>query len=171
MQWLVRLDIGLGGSAGSEQKDLIEADGYSIGAMFYLGGSFDYLPSPFLGVGAFGGYADGGSTPDQGGPELNVEDFYAGGEVPLVLAGDAPIVGVIAPRLGIGWGSLDFAGGGSSKSQSGFLWGGAASLLFPDAHVGMSLVLLRCRVDPPGDVGRRYDLGGTFFTFTGVFNG
>ncbi len=171
MQWMIRLDIGFGGAAASEQKDVLEADGYSLGPLFYLGASGDYLFSEHVGAGAFFASANGGSKPDQGGPELDAENYFAGGEIPLVLSGTAPVTGVLAPRAGVGWGTLDFTGGGNGETQSGFAWGFDASLLFPRAHVGLSLTLLRCHVDPPGAVGRSYDIGGTFLSFTGVFDG
>jgi hypothetical protein len=68
------------------------------------------------------------------------------------------------------WGKLEFGAGGG-KFDSGFAFGLELSLLFPKAHVGPTLGIVRAPLGPPGELGRDYDAGATFIGITGVLDG
>lgn len=167
---MVRATFGFGNGAPSDEKRLLNEEGYGIGITWLeLDGS--YMFSENIGLGAWGAWAFGGSEPDQdeGGPDLNTTSFFLGAEVPLAF-GTSTVRVVISPRIGIGWGKVEFGSSGG-KYDSGLAFGLEVSLLFPKAHVGPTVGIIRAPLGPPGELGRDYDAGATFIGVTGVIDG
>jgi hypothetical protein len=161
--------LGAGPIAPSEHKDLLFADGYSVGTLFWVFASADWLPNSPIGVGAWGAYANGGDRPDSGGPELSYEVGYVGAEVPFVAGSDS--VGIyVAPRGGIAIGNLSL-GTGTGRAQRAPVFGADIGVLFFQAYLGFGFSYLRAPVEPPGDVGRDFDLGGWMLYINGVVDG
>jgi hypothetical protein len=166
--WLIRLDLGLGWLAGSEHEELVAEDGYSLAPLIALGVAADWIFAEPVGLGAFFVAQFGSDEPDRGGPELDYSAYFVGAELPLVFGDE--FAGFVAPRLGVGWGTLKLGNSGG-RTQSALAYGLAFGALWTRAHVGLSLGVLRAPTDPPSGVGRDFNLGSTILSFTGVFDG
>ncbi len=160
----------MGTALRAKRRILLSEEGYSIGVT-WLEFDADYFFAKFAGVGPWIAASYGGSKPDQtsGGPELQATSYFAGIELPFVF-GSSTVRVVFAPRIGLGWGKLEFGSSGG-KYDSGFAYGIEASVLFPKAHIGPTFGVIRAPMDPPGELGRNYDAGATFIGITGVLDG
>ncbi len=167
--YLVRLGIGAGPIAPSEHKDLLREDGYSLGTLFWIFASADWLLAEPIGVGVWGAYANGGDRPDTGGPELSYEVGYFGAEVPFVAGSDTFGI-VVAPRVGVAVGALSL-GTGAGDSQTAPAFGADVGMLLFKTHLGFGFSYLRAPTDPPGEIGRDFDLGGWMMYIEGVVDG
>ena len=107
--------------------------------------------------------------PDTGGPELSYEVGYLGAEVPFV-AGNDTLGIVVAPRVGVAVGALSL-GTGAGDSQTAPAFGADVGMLLFKAHLGFGFSYLRAPTDPPGEIGRDFDLGGWMLYIEGVVDG
>jgi len=164
---LLRLALEFGSAASSDHKDLLEKEGYGLGLVWFEA-TGAYLFNEHVGAGVWLATSGGSSTPENGGPELEYESWYAGVEVPISF-GSRTVRMLIAPRFGYAWGRLALAGKGDT--QSGLAYGAQLGVMFPQVHLGVALGWVRAPVNPPGELGRDYDLGATTFGIMGVIDG
>lgn len=165
--WFVRLGLGMGPTAFSEQTDLLRLEGYG-GVKLWAALDGGYLFHPNIGVGAWAAISRWSSSPYEQAPALGETAYFIGGEVPIRLGSRA--VGVLlAPRIGFSSGEQSL--GGDAPFQDALSIGAELSLISFKYHIEGSIGFLRASVPPPGELGRAHDLGGLYFLFGGVIDG
>jgi hypothetical protein len=167
--WFFRASTGPGTVARSEQRDLLELNGYeATGVRWHVIADGAGFPWQRVGLGGFVGYSFREVEPKSGGPPLEEEIYRVGGQVPLIF-GSERVRFLLSPRLGLAIGSQSLHGHGDFVT--GPLLGADAGVVFPKVHLGLSLGGYAARVRASGDLGGREDFGGVEFLFTVYLDG
>lgn len=155
----------------SEHAELLEKDGYSLGARVELEARLHAVAFRRLALGGYFGI--GGRTASSGeAPALRETVVRAGGEVLLVLQPSASLLVLVGPELGVVNGTLSLRENGESQTVAEY--GGMAGFYgrlnerAPIWHLGGTLSYTLAPTGPPSGVGRDYDYGGLRLAFTVV---
>ena len=167
--WFVRGSGGFGAVARSNQRELLELNGYeNSGLRWQFAADAAAVPWSRVGVGGFLGYSVRKVEPRSGGPPLEEEIYRLGVEVPLIFGTDG-IRFLVVPRLGLVSGRQSLHEHG--EFVEGPLFGVDAGLVFPKAHLGFQIGGYTAPVRASGDLGEREDFGGVELLFSVYFDG
>jgi hypothetical protein len=168
--WNLRFGIGFGSRVVSDQEELVQAEGYH-GPRFHVTAEITKTFGEHFGLGLFALYgwrsAKSSASTDPVSPDPPPYSEHLGivaGTVPLSLCMCKHAVATVrlAPILGVGFGSADLYGEGSSLVGPAF--GGSLELFVPVAHVGAAIGAYFVPVPAPGEAGAHDDLGAYFLS-------
>ncbi len=166
--WMGTVTFGVGFIHKSDEVQLLEQDGYGMDARVWFQLDAAAMLGEHVGLGGWAAIAGNSWSAVNGGPDLTQVVYFIGPHVPIVV-GSHDFSFVLSPRLGLAYGSLYFAH--NERSQTVPAWGCDMGLLWRGGHIGMTFGFLYAPADPPGDLGRHYDLGSINFGITGVIDG
>ncbi len=167
--WFFRGSAGMGWVARSEQRELLELNGYEKpGVRWHVIADGAAVPWSRVGLGGFVGYSFREVEPASGGPPLEEEIYRLGGEVPLIF-GNESVRFLLTPRLGLLTASQSLHGHGDFVVAP--LFGADAGMVFPKVHIGLALGGYTAPARASGDLGGREDFGGVEFLFSVYLDG
>jgi hypothetical protein len=168
-RWFVRGSLGAGGVVSSDQRDLLELNGYEeTSVRWYYGADAAAMPWSPLGIGGFLGYSTRKVDPEYGGPPLEEQIYRLGVQVPLTV-GSETFRFLFVPRLGVVSGRQSLHGRGDFVE--GPLFGAEAGIVFPKIHIGFAIGGYSAPVPASGDLGERENFGGAQFLLSVYFDG
>ncbi len=168
-QWFGRIQFGLRSTAPSEQQDLLSMDGYDASPRIVVGADFTRLLTRSVGVGGWVDYAHRWATPASSGPTLTESVFAFGASVPVLPLGWESSGVLVAPKLGYGWSWMSF--GGHAAPVGAIAYGAELGILWPRAHVTLTMGWLNGPTRAPGPLGRPSNFGGVSFLVGGTIDG
>jgi len=168
-QWFGRLQLGFRSTAPSEQQDLLSTDGYGPSPRFVVGTDFTELLTRIVGVGAWADYAYRWATPPTSGPTLTESVFAFGASVSVLPLGWESSGVLLAPKLGYGWSWMSI--GGHAEPVGAVAYGADLGIVWPRAHVTLTMGWLNGPTRAPGALGRHSNFGGVSLLVGGAIDG